>query len=223
MRCLHPRWTLLGAACEYLTVAFTQLHGPQSGDGCKLRLQLVSSREHEGLISISVHSENGGQLTQGEFFTCTCSVVDLGRPGWILLRPFPESVTRGTRGQIATAFIDQARNEREKDVLIYVKKGYEIAQNMLDAKEVWSLQLRQRFFDMEVNLWRVGGVKYGRERLDQREIVIVPTPRLLIRNSTNQAACAELCSQFRLVYLYLFCRHRFATLSPSPPMRLIRL
>jgi len=153
---------------EYLTVPFPQLHGTQSRDGCKLRFPLVSSREHEGLLSISVHSENRKQLTLSEFFTCTRSFVNLGRPGWILLRPFPKSVTWGTRSQIAAAFINQARDEREKDVLIYVKKGYEIAQNMLDEKEVWSLQLRQRFFNMEVNLWRVGGVKYGRERLDQR-------------------------------------------------------
>jgi 23S rRNA A2030 N6-methylase RlmJ len=80
----------------------------------------------------------------------------------------------------------QARDEGKKDVLVYIQKGYEAAQSMLDKKEPRPLQLCERFLDMKVNWGCVNGIQYGRERLKQRTTAIAQTPSFQIRNSTNQ-------------------------------------
>src|SRR5690554_7912105 len=71
---------------------------------------------------------------------------------------------------------------------------------MLDKEEAWSFQLRQRFFDIEVNRWRISSIQYFCKSLEQCRMAIIQATIPTIRNSTNQTVCAKLRSQFRLVY-----------------------
>src|SRR5690625_829826 len=80
---------------------------------------------------------------------------------------------------------------------------------MLNKEEAWSLQLRQRFFDIEVNRWRISSIQYFCKSLEQCRMTIIQATIPTIRNSTNQTACAKLRSQFRLVYRYPIRCHYF--------------